>query len=181
MCMQGSCVRTECNPDPLQKFDTQIKKSGNTSVEYDVQNCKGDVIRISTLGTVLLQRVGVYSAEADKEQTLQDPFLEAIFAPLFAPAFEWRRNVCRNFEPFCAQKKPAEANKDGWGGRPKQQEMFLPLGVLCETMESGSSSSSCSCLWLHFLCLFSFSLWLRGASQWHRVGPSSWDGFCQMI
>ncbi len=53
--------------------------------------------------------------------------MEAIFAPLFAPAFEWRRNVCRNFEPFCAQKKPAEANKDGWGEAQTTRSVSFPL------------------------------------------------------
>ncbi len=164
MCMRGSCVRTECNPDPLQKFDTQIKKVG-----IRLLNTMSKIARVM-LSEFRLLELSCFSAWAFTPQKptksklckRERSILGSNFRPPFCTCF-WVATQCLSkFWAFLCPKK-AGRGKQGWvGGGPNNKKCFLPLGVLCETMESGSSSSSCLCLWLHFLCLFSFSLaWWR--------------------
>ena len=146
MCMQGSCVRTECNPDPLQKFDTQIKKVG-----IRLLNTMSKIARVM-LSEFRLLELSCFSAWAFIPQKPTKNKLYKIHSwKQFSPPFlhlllSGDAMFVEILSLFVPKKSRQRQTRMGGGGGPNNKKCFLPLGVLCETMESGSSSSSCSCL-----------------------------------
>ncbi len=123
MCMRGSCVRTECNPDPLQKIDTQIKKVG-----IRLLNTMSKIARVM-LSEFRLLELSCFSAWACIPQKPTKKKLYKIHSwKQFSPPFlhlllsgdAMFVEILSLFVP-----KKAGRGKQGWvGGRPKQQEVF---------------------------------------------------------
>ena len=125
--MYAGFVRaTEYNPDPLQKFDTQIKKVG-----IRLLNTMSKIARVM-LSEFRLLELSCFSAWAftpqkpTKEQTLQERKIHSWkqFSPPFLHLLLSGDAMFVEILSLFVPKKSRQRQTRMGGGRPKQQEVF---------------------------------------------------------